>query len=69
MRYAIRVAEESSRLETYRVLVSEILRLQPQGMYTETRYYDLAHPSAPVREPTLEEILEEAGLEVIHEPA
>lgn len=67
--YALRVAEESARLEIYRVLVSESLRLQGQGLCHEAKYLDIAYRKEPTREPSLEEIIEGAGLEVTHEPA
>lgn len=63
------MGEERERREVFRILVSESLRLHPQGKYIDAGYYDLAHPKARVREPSMEEIFEGAGLEVTHEPA
>ena len=61
------MGEERERREVFRILVSESLRLYPQGKYLDAGYYGLTHQKAQVREPSMEEIFEGAGLEVTHD--
>ena len=70
IRYAARIHEEARERRTFHWYVAESLRLQGEGKYVATPWGDLLdrRPDEDA-EDIVARVVEDAGLEVTHEPA